>query len=89
LKLSGIPTEYGFRIRELPRIDIHLDPVELRPLDVSLRLKEIPAVRAHFPVDYKLGFAAPKSPACGCAGRRRRSPSRTCPIRASCARSRG
>lgn len=57
VKLSGIPTEYGFRVRELPRIDIHLDPVELRPLDISLRLKEIPAVRAHFPVDYKLGFA--------------------------------
>ena len=55
--LSGIPTEYGIRIRELPRIDINFAPVEIKPMDISLRLKEIPSIRAHFPADYKLCLA--------------------------------
>ena len=55
--LSGIPNEYGIRIRELPTINIDLAPIEIKPLDLSLRLKEIPSIRAHFPMDYKLGFA--------------------------------
>ena len=30
--------------------------MEVKPLDMSFRLKEVPSVRAHFPVDYKVCF---------------------------------
>jgi hypothetical protein len=57
LDISGIPTDYGISIRELPTINIDLAPIEIKPLDISLRLKEIPSIRAHFPMDYKVCFA--------------------------------
>ena len=38
-------------------LDINLRPLEIKPIDVSLRLKEIPSIRAHFPLNYKLGFS--------------------------------
>lgn len=44
-----IPTGYSISIKELP-------PIEVKPIDFSLRLKEIPAIRAHLPLDYKVGF---------------------------------
>jgi len=41
-------------------ISMELKPVamsmEIKPLDMSFRLKEVPSVRAHFPVDYKVCF---------------------------------
>ena len=37
-------------------MSMELKPVamsmEIKPLDMSFRLKEVPSVRAHFPVDY-------------------------------------
>ena len=59
LDISGIPTNYSFAITELPKINVGIDPLQFKiePLDLSLRLKEIPSVRAHFPVDYKVGLA--------------------------------
>jgi hypothetical protein len=35
-------------------LDIKIHPLDIKvePLDMSFRLKEIPSVRAHFPVDY-------------------------------------
>jgi hypothetical protein len=57
LDISGIPTNYGISILALPTINIDLAPIEIRPLDFSLRLKEIPSIRAHFPLDFKVGFA--------------------------------
>jgi len=53
----GLPTEYGISLKELPQIDINLKPVEIKPIDFSLRLKEIPAIRAHLPLNYKVGFS--------------------------------
>lgn len=53
----NIPTDYGISIKELPPIDINLHPIEIKPLDFSLRLKEIPSVRAHLPLNYKVGFS--------------------------------
>lgn len=44
-----IPTNYQIGITELP-------PIEIKPIDFSLRLKEIPSIRAHLPLNYKLGF---------------------------------
>jgi hypothetical protein len=61
LDLHGIPTNYSFAITQLPKINVGLDPMtfkveplEIKPLDMSFRLKEIPSVRVHFPVDYRV-----------------------------------
>lgn len=45
-----IPTDFSMSIKELA-------PIELKPIDLSLRLKEIPAIRAHLPLNYKVGFS--------------------------------
>lgn len=44
-----IPTDFTMRVTELA-------PIEIRPIDLSLRLKEIPSVRVHLPLNYKVGF---------------------------------
>lgn len=36
---------------------VQLLPVEVRPIDFTLRVKEIPSVRVHLPVDYHVGFS--------------------------------
>ena len=61
LDISGIPTNYSFGITQLPKINVGIDPMrfaieplEIKPLDMSFRLKEIPSVRVHFPVDYRV-----------------------------------
>ncbi|MEM7059629.1 MAG: hypothetical protein AAF557_18750 [Pseudomonadota bacterium] len=45
-----IPTNYSVSIREIA-------PIEIKPLDLSLRLKEIPCIRGHLPVNYAVGFS--------------------------------
>ena len=64
LDLQGIPDNYTIGITELPKINIGIDPIrigidpiEIRPMDFSFRLKEIPSVRAHLPVDYRVCVA--------------------------------
>lgn len=54
-----IPTAYqiGMGIDRMPKIQLGLDPVELRPVDLSLRLKEIPPIRMHLPADFRVGLA--------------------------------
>jgi len=61
LDLHGIPTSYSFALTQLPKINIGIDPMkftieplEIKPIDMSFRLKEIPSVRVHFPVDYRV-----------------------------------
>ena len=44
-----IPTDYSVSIRELA-------PIELKPIDISIRIKEIPAIRGHLPLNYKVGL---------------------------------
>ena len=44
-----IPTDFSVSVKQLP-------PIEIRPIDLSLRLKEIPAIRGHLPLNYKVGF---------------------------------
>jgi|SRR4051812_23433241 len=44
-----IPTDFSVAVKELA-------PIEIKPIDLSLRLKEIPSVRAHLPLNYKVGF---------------------------------
>ena len=60
--LSGIPSSYSLDVTHLPKIEIALDPIELEPitvnpLDVSVRLKEIPSIRTHVPALFTLGLS--------------------------------
>ncbi len=59
--ISGIPTNYTINTNVSP-ITLNLGPIEIRPLefkpvDISLRLKEIPSIRAHLPLDYRVGLS--------------------------------
>ena len=58
--LMGIPN--SFDITSLPKIQIALDhitvePITLKPMDVNVRLKEIPSVRTHIPAAFTVGFS--------------------------------
>lgn len=60
--LSGIPSSYKLDVTHLPKIEIALDPIELEPitvnpLDVSVRIKEIPSIRTHVPALFTLGLS--------------------------------
>lgn len=57
IDLTGIPSSFKIDISSLPRIQIGLDPITLNPVDVSVRLKEIPSVRAHIPAAFTVGFS--------------------------------
>ena len=61
LDVHGIPTNYNIALTQLPKINVGIDPMKfqieplvIRPLDMSFRIKEIPSVRVHFPVDYRV-----------------------------------
>lgn len=45
-----VPTSYSIGISTIP-------PIEIKPIDFSLRLKEFPSIRAHLPLNYKVGFS--------------------------------
>lgn len=66
--VAGIPNDYTFRIKELPKIEIgvgkldssvRFEPVTLTitPVETSISIKEIPSVRAHLPANYSLAFS--------------------------------
>jgi len=62
--VAGIPDTFHINIDNLPKIQIGTDPLtinpvtlELKPLDLSLRLKEIPNIRGHLPADFTMGFS--------------------------------
>jgi hypothetical protein len=42
-------------ITHLPRITIN--PLTINPLDLSLRIKEIPSIRTHIPANFVLGLS--------------------------------
>lgn len=44
-----LPTDFSIAIRELA-------PIEIKPIDLSIRIREIPAIRGHLPLNYKVGF---------------------------------
>jgi len=57
--VSGIPTSYTITV---PKLTVGLDPITINPLivdplDVSVRLKEIPSIRTHVPANFSLGFS--------------------------------
>ena len=43
---------------KLPKIEVGLDPISIKPVDLNIRLKEIPQCPgAHLPADFNLGFS--------------------------------
>ncbi|MFA3919975.1 hypothetical protein [Ruegeria hyattellae] len=61
LRISELPTielkvlelpEIKIGVTELPKVQLGVDPI-----DLSLRLKEIPAIRAHLPANFKVGLS--------------------------------
>jgi len=61
LDISGIPTHYAIDTNVAPLTlnlgPIEVKPLEFKPIDFSLRLKEIPSIRAHLPLDYRVGLS--------------------------------
>lgn len=49
-----IPSDFTVRVKELAPIE--LKPIEIKPIDLSIRIKEIPSIRGHLPLNYKVGF---------------------------------
>lgn len=62
LDISGIPTSYSINANVAPMslslapMSLNLGSIDIRPIDFSLRVKEIPAIRAHLPLDYRVGL---------------------------------
>ena len=61
LNLAGIPDSFALSVKELPKLLASIDPLDLAlklsPIELSLRFKEIPSVRVHFPTNFRLGLA--------------------------------
>lgn len=67
LEISGIPTAFSLAVTDLPKIEVGLDPITINPLtinpltinplEVSVRIKEIPQVRAHIPADFSASLS--------------------------------
>ena len=57
VQLGGLPTAYRIDINSLPKIQIEVDPITINPVDVSVRLKEVPSIRAHIPAVFTVGFS--------------------------------
>jgi hypothetical protein len=58
----NIPTSYSFDITNIPTITVDLkpitiEPLTINPLEVSVRIKEIPSIRAHIPANFSLGLS--------------------------------
>ncbi len=61
IRISQLPT-IDLRVRELPEIRIGVTEIPkinlgVEPIDFSLRIKEIPAIRAHLPAHFKVGLS--------------------------------
>jgi hypothetical protein len=57
----GLGLSGGIGITSLPKINIGLDPItinpikiELAPIELGIRIKELPSMRVHLPVDYRV-----------------------------------
>jgi hypothetical protein len=59
--VSGLPTDYTINAQVAPLTlnlgTIQIEPLEVKPVDISLHLKEIPSVRVYLPLDYHLGLS--------------------------------
>jgi len=65
--VAGIPSTYDINIDKfpdihidvdkLPKILLGIDPLEIKPLDLNLSIKQIPNIRGHLPADFCVGFS--------------------------------
>jgi len=59
VSIAGIPDTYSYRVKELPKLSIGLDPIDVRlgPIHTTLSIKEIPSVRTHLPANFTLALS--------------------------------
>jgi hypothetical protein len=57
--VAGIPSTFHIDIDKIAKISIGLDPVRLHldPVDLNMRIKEIPSIRAHLPANFSVGLS--------------------------------
>jgi hypothetical protein len=59
--VAGIPNTFHINIDKLPdplpKIQLGIDPLEVKPLSISLAVKEMPSIRAHLPADFTVGLS--------------------------------
>jgi hypothetical protein len=41
---------------DIKPLSLNLGPIELKPIDLSFSIKELPSMRMHFPMDYRVGL---------------------------------
>jgi hypothetical protein len=56
------PSTFGLNldvthIAAIPKITIGVEPITINPIDVSVRLKEIPSIRTHIPANFAVGLS--------------------------------
>jgi hypothetical protein len=54
--VAGIPDTFHIDIEKLPKIQLSLDPIEVKPLELRLKLEEVPSQRTHLPADFHVGL---------------------------------
>ncbi len=57
VSVAGIPDTYHIHLEKLPKIEMKLDPVEIKPLDLNISLREVPSQRMHLPADFSVGLS--------------------------------
>ncbi len=56
--IAGIPNPMHIAIDgPLPKIQLGIDPLEVKPLSISMALKEMPSIRGHLPADFSVGLS--------------------------------
>jgi hypothetical protein len=55
--VAGIPDTFHIDVDKLPKIQMGLDPIEVKPLELSLKLQEVPSQRTHLPADFHVGLS--------------------------------
>lgn len=62
--VEGIPDTFHINIDTLPKIQLGVDPLtinpvtlHLDPIDMNLRITELPSIRAHLPADFTVGLS--------------------------------
>jgi hypothetical protein len=62
--IPPIPNPFHIAIDNIPKIQLGvdkaqlgLDPLEVKPLSISLALKEMPSIRGHLPADFSIGLS--------------------------------
>jgi hypothetical protein len=59
--VAGIPDHFYISIEKLPdplpKIQLGIDPLEVKPLSIALSVKELPSIRAHLPADFSVGLS--------------------------------